>query len=1152
MPHLLIVRPTEDAPVVAVHEDDLLEGGADVPVGDLGPYGIQPGHPARVQEMHLVAAQPGRCMGSPWGVQTRDLFRREDGVADASCVCEGVPVVHRPGAREHEKLTDALVAGRVSARRAGACAGHLQDLGFGGLECECRGHIAEGVAIRGAEAHHDHGAAGEPDPPRRDPPDGGGGGSGTELHLGGVEPPREAELAQEVLRHLGDLVLGDAGLQALDQAGEQGDGASLRVVEGVDGADVHGRMVARVEAQDEVDQATRRRVSLAGSGFDHYPAAAGEGASMDLSEKLVTEILPRVEKPSRYLGREWNRARPDPSGVDLRLVLAFPDLYDLGLGNLGLQVLYRILNARSGVYADRVCMPAPDLEAALKAAGLPLFGLESRAALSDFDGVAFSLQAELCATNVLAMLDLGGVPIRSVQRGDEHPLVFAGGPISMNPEPMADFFDFLVIGDGEEVVLDLVDALRTGRGRPRAERLALVDRVEGVYVPSLRPVRRAETGFLVPVDGLPRVRRRVVADLDGTPVPLDPVVPFTPQVHDRLSLEVMRGCTRGCRFCQAGMTSRPVRERTPATLLAALDPALDATGYEEVGLLSLSTCDHSDVREMLETLSTRARERRAAVSLPSLRADGFSVELASWLAHVRRTGLTFAPEAASPRLRAVINKWIPDDELLEVTNAAFASGWDRLKLYFMIGLPGETDEDVLAIADLALRVLREGRRRCRGAQLNLGVSTFVPKPHTPFQWAAQIPPEEAVRRQGLLRERLRPHPGIKLGWHNADESFLEGVFARGDRSVGALLEAAWRRGCRMDGWMEHRRMDLWREAMAEVGFDGTRALAARPVGTPLPWDSVDVGVSPAWLQREWDRALREERTSDCRLDSCHACGILTSRGGPGDPVAALCQEEARRIRLAPKPSAPLGRRGDHVEPEPVQRLFFRIGRVGDLRFLSNQETMTAWIRALRRAGAPLSFSQGFHAHARVAFSTGFPVGEESVGDYMDVVLYRRVEPASMAADLVAAIPPELRILAIGEVPASARSLMAQAHGFDFEMRLPITPAEVAGRLRAWEEGPVDAPLREKTTRLVQVGTGSVVRFETRAPDGRTVRPRDLLATLGLDVRDCLVRRLATRTHPGTTEEGRGGEWPEIDARWGLAPWPGNGGSIGLEGPRIHP
>ena len=665
---------------------------------------------------------------------------------------------------------------------------------------------------------------------------------------------------------------------------------------------------------------------------------------MDLTRILETEVLPLVEKPSRYLGNEVNAVRKDPDAMDVTVALAFPDLYDLGLGNLGIHILYAVVNALPWASCERLYAPALDMEQQLRERGLPLFTLENRRPVREVDLLGFTLQSELTYTNILNMLDLAGMSLRTADRDEDAPLTCAGGPAVFNPEPLAPFIDFFVIGDGEDAIQDIVHVLRELRGRSRAERLFALAQLEGVYVPALYPMETLPDGRIrPPVDG-PKIRKRITKDLNGATFPVDYIVPFTQQVHDRISLEVLRGCTQGCRFCQAGMTTRPVRERELENVDDLLQRTLDTTGYEEVSLVSLSTCDYSRVRQLVENTVQRARPQRVSVSLPSLRLDSFSVELADMVAETRRTGLTVAPEAASPRLRAVINKWIPDDELLDMACGAYERGWDHVKMYFMIGLPTERDDDILAIADLAKRAVERGRSIHGRAKANLGVSTFVPKPLTPFQWAAQIDLEETERRQDILSSALGQDRRIKFGRHHPEETFLEGLVSRSDRRAGDLIEAAFRQGARFDAWREHLDFDAWKRAIDEVGFDVADALRERDLDERLPWDHIDILIDKEWFQQDWKRALELKHAEDCRHSKCHKCGVI-------DHERPLCASMLRRSIQGRKPESTWTRSDPtpHVEPPPVQRLWLKISRVGSARYLSHLEAHNAWLRALRRA-----------------------------------------------------------------------------------------------------------------------------------------------------------------------------------------------------------
>lgn len=606
--------------------------------------------------------------------------------------------------------------------------------------------------------------------------------------------------------------------------------------------------------------------------------------------RLLDRILPSVEKPGRYTGDEWNIIRKDWDSIRVKFALAFPDIYDIGMGHLGYKILYHILNQRKDTLAERVYAPWVDMEAKMRESGLPLFSLETRHALSEFDLVGFTLQYELSYTNILNMLDLGGISLLAAQRSQTEPFVVGGGPGVFNPEPLAPFFDLFVIGDGEEAILDLVDVYLEWKenGDTREAFLLRAAGIPGVYVPKFYQVEYDEDGIIEAVtptqSGIPpRISKRVVQDLDAAIYPENLVVPYVEVVHDRIMLEVMRGCTRGCRFCQAGMIYRPVRERSRETLLRQAKALAASTGYEEISLSSLSTSDYGDVRQLIQDLLHQYGDCGISLSLPSLRLDSFSVGLAYQIAQ-RKTNLTFAPEAGTQRLRDVINKNVTEPDVVAAARAAFEAGWDSLKLYFMIGLPTETIDDVTGIAELTRNVLRLGRQ-IRGREgkagrmrINVSVGCFVPKSHTPFQWVAQAPLEELEKRQAYLRDLLSDR-AISYSWTDVERSFLEAVLARGDRRIGEVLLHAWQMGCRLDGWSEHFDFSRWQKAFAAVGMD-PYFYSHRERGTDevLPWDHIDTGVSKEFLLKEWTRALEGKVTQDCRFSGCTGCGLCPSLG----------------------------------------------------------------------------------------------------------------------------------------------------------------------------------------------------------------------------------------------------------------------------------
>jgi radical SAM family uncharacterized protein len=597
-------------------------------------------------------------------------------------------------------------------------------------------------------------------------------------------------------------------------------------------------------------------------------------------KREVERILPTVRKPGRYTGGELNQIIKDWESVEIHFALAFPDIYDLGMSNLGLMILYDLINKQEHLLAERVFSPWPDMEQALREKDLPLFSLESRRPLRDFDLLGISLPYESLYTNAVNLLDLGGIPVLADHRGEEDPIVIAGGHATLNPEPMAAFIDAFVIGEGEEVILEIAEVVRSGKqeGISRLDQLESLARIWGVYVPSLYEPGYTSDGTLAQIisrseNARMPVLKRIVAKLP--PPVTNFIVPYIEVTHDRIPIEIMRGCTRGCRFCQAGMITRPVRERSVNEIVSAIESSIANTGLEQVGLLSLSSSDHDEIIPLVKEVSRRFQDRNIRISLPSLRIESVSVDLMDELhGNASRSGFTLAPEAATERMREIINKPVSTHQLLETAREIYKRGWHTIKLYFMIGHPEETLEDVQAIADLCKSVLAVGQEVMgKRARVHAGVSTFVPKPHTPFQWVPCDTREQIDAKQTLLKSELRGR-GLKLNLNSADETHFEAWLSRGDRRVGAVILEAWKRGAKFDAWREYFDYKVWLSAFEHVGLDPDfYTHRERPIDEPLPWDHIDAAVKKEFLTEDYLWSKSGQTRVDCR-ERCFACGIL--------------------------------------------------------------------------------------------------------------------------------------------------------------------------------------------------------------------------------------------------------------------------------------
>jgi radical SAM family uncharacterized protein/radical SAM-linked protein len=845
---------------------------------------------------------------------------------------------------------------------------------------------------------------------------------------------------------------------------------------------------------------------------------------MDESSGIVNDLISRVTHPSRYLGGEINSISKDLSKVSLTICLAFPDVYEIGMSHLGLQILYHLLNKRPDIAAERVYSPGLDMEQLIREEKSTLTSLESSFPLCRFDLLGFSLQYELSYTNIVNMLDLSGIPLYASQRSETYPLIIGGGPCAFNPEPLSEFFDAFVIGDGEEVMLEIADCVIQAKrgGVSKTNLLHSLARIEGVYIPSFFDVLYADNGTvnrIIPLkQGYERIKKRWIRSLDDAPFMSAPLVPYKQIVHDRLNLEIARGCTRGCRFCQAGIIYRPVRERGLENLKELAERALKSTGYSDLSLASLSTGDYSCIGELLGNLMDKCAPERIAVSLPSLRSETLTPDLMEGIKKVRKTGFTIAPEAGTQRLRDIINKGITEDEILTTVDNVFDAGWNAIKLYFMVGLPDETEEDLHGIVNLSRKVLMLARRGKKRRKVNVSVSTFVPKAHTPFQWVPQVGLDVMRAKQEFLKEEIR-RLRLTFKWQDVSMSYLEGIFARGDRRLSRVIEKAWRLGCRFDGWSDHLEWNHWQKALSGIDqhFYTTRK---RPQEEIFPWEYIDTGVEKSFLWKEYQRGLKGHFTPDCRTTHCQQCGVC-NKSQP--PVTKGSPSEGEHDAVDDKGTTPAvhgdrARLGNH--PRAYHRIRVKFAKRGKARFLSHLELLTVFSRALKRAGIPLRFSEGFHPLPRIVLGPALPVGFESSAEYLDLQVHGIPDCGELSRVLNCELPEWLAVLESHEIPLKFPSISDSIVSVQYRVYLSDLESDPSKIALCLEQGMGTFSAKADNYIKIKHKSGSslidlkewvedlclkddtTVEMRVKMTGGKTVRPFEILqAVFGLSAED---------------------------------------------------
>ncbi len=744
----------------------------------------------------------------------------------------------------------------------------------------------------------------------------------------------------------------------------------------------------------------------------------------------LEHLLEDVEKPGRYIGGEWNEKKKDPSRVRAKVGLVFPDLYEVGMSYLGQKILYSLLNDHPHILAERVYAPWLDFEHKLREAGRPLYSLENRIPLGKLDILGFSLLHELNFSNILTILDLGRIPLFSSERDSGHPMVIAGGPAAFNPEPVAEFFDLFLIGDGEEAFLEIIEkyvALKEHLTR-KSDILKELAKIKGVYVPSLYETVQPPGSFpfaVRPKKGAPeKIEKRTLFPFHEAPFPEAIVVPSIKVIFDRVAVEVARGCDQKCRFCQAGFIYFPPRVKSPSSVLKTILNSLRLTGYEDTSLASLSISDYPYLERTVRILMEELARRRISLSLPSLRPKGLSSKVASEIIKVRKTGFTIVPEAGTERLRRIINKKLDDDEIFEAARNAFSQGWNLLKLYFMVGLPAEREEDLEGIVRLVEEVIRVGYRTLRSPpQINLSVASFIPKPHTPFQWLKMEEEDVLREKHRYLRFRLKKYPFVRLKKHPVKSALLEAVFSRGDRRLNRVLHQAWSRGARFDSWTDQFRFDLWQESFERERLDYHCYLSSLDRDAPLPWDHIDTGVKKSYLLKELARAMREKTTPSCwesRCEECRGCQF----------PALLERKFSEAIQIPDLPDFSLGK-----ETGSIVRYRVFYSKLGQARFLSHMDLNNILQRAFRRAGIPVAYSEGFHPKMIISHPAALPLGMEGKAECFEFKSRHLFQEREFRSRLNASLPEGVRILRLKRMDGHKPSLNEEIEALVYSVDL---------------------------------------------------------------------------------------------------------------------